>query len=148
MRYILLFYFPQLKPLALFIALGFKLSAPSSYYFAFVLTLSVLQVHFLFSLWKMKLYISRRRRQHQRLRSVALNEENETNSISKGSQKNSRKFRVTPKLRVKFSSSMVILRRFRDAYVEMMLCFGGRLMQLNNGNFHLFKKSTTSRFSA
>ncbi|POO01913.1 hypothetical protein TorRG33x02_022050 [Trema orientale] len=94
----------------------------------------------------MKLY--GRRRQYRRLRSVGLSEENERNPISKAGRKRFRKFKVSPKLRIKLSSSMAILKRFRDAYVEMMLCFAGRLMQLNNGNFHLFKKITTSQISA
>ncbi|KAK8714639.1 hypothetical protein V6N13_041990 [Hibiscus sabdariffa] len=32
------------------------------------------------------------------------------------------------------------LRKWRDAYVEMMLGFAGHVTQLNNGNVHLFNR--------
>lgn len=90
----------------------------------------------------------RRRSQYKRLRSAVFNEETEKIPKSKASQKKFWKFKVTPKLRVKVSSSMVKLKRLRDAYVESMLCFAGRVMQLNNGNLHLFKSITTPKISA
>lgn len=32
------------------------------------------------------------------------------------------------------------LRKWRDAYVEMMLCFAAHVAQLNNGNVYLFRR--------
>lgn len=59
------------------------------------------------------------------------------------------KIRVTPKLRLKVtSSSMAVLRRLRNAYVGMMLCFAGRVAQLNHGNVHLFQKTNVPQFFA
>ncbi|EXC25184.1 hypothetical protein L484_013273 [Morus notabilis] len=80
----------------------------------------------------MKLY--GRRRRYQRLRRVVSDKENEKVPISKASRrKYAWKVRVAPKLRVKFCKSIVLLKRFRDSYVEMMLCFAGRVMQLSSG---------------
>ncbi|KAF4396229.1 hypothetical protein F8388_019775 [Cannabis sativa] len=83
----------------------------------------------------MKLY--RKRRKYQRLRSKVLNEENEEIPKWKGF----RKFKVTPKLRVKFSSPTMTLKKFRDNYVQMMLCFAGRVMQFTNGNMFNYLRS-------
>lgn len=59
------------------------------------------------------------------------------------------KIRVAPKLRLKVtSSSMAVLRRLRNAYVGMMLCFAGRVAQLNHGNVHLFQKTNVPQFFA
>ncbi|KAJ4838965.1 hypothetical protein Tsubulata_017365 [Turnera subulata] len=50
------------------------------------------------------------------------------------------KIRVILKLQPKKSSAVKALRRYRDAYVGMMLSFAGRLVQLNNGNAFFFKR--------
>ncbi|GMN46371.1 hypothetical protein TIFTF001_015552 [Ficus carica] len=83
----------------------------------------------------MKLY--GRRRRYQKLRRVNSIKENEAIPMSKASRwrRCSWKVRVGPKLRVKFSKSIVVLKRFRDSYIEMMLCFAGRVMQLNNRQY-------------
>lgn len=73
-----------------------------------------------------------RRRRHYR----RLNEEKKVRSHWKLG-----KIRViVPKLKRKNKSLIKLLRRFRDAYVQMMLCFAGRLMQFNTGNVFLFKR--------
>lgn len=94
-----------------------------------------------------------RRRKYRRLRSGAANnyyKDNAKTSATKGRHRPKFwKIKVTPKLRLLKvgTPSIMLLRRFRDAYVAMMLSFGGRLMQLNTGNVHLVKKINTSRFS-
>lgn len=90
-----------------------------------------------------------RRRKYHRLRSLVSNKHNEEVSLTKGTRRGRFwKTRATPKLRLKIRASIKALKSFRDAYVEMMLCFAGRLMQLNTGNVHLVKKINTPRFSA
>lgn len=94
-----------------------------------------------------------RRRKYHRLRSGAANnyyKDNAKTSATKGRHRPKFwKIKVTPKLQLLKvgTPSIMLLRRFRDAYVAMMLCFGERLMQLNTGNVHLVKKINTSQFS-
>ncbi|KAM3703158.1 hypothetical protein ACJW31_04G075400 [Castanea mollissima] len=72
----------------------------------------------------------RSRRRYHRLKS----EENIQISISEVPKY--AKTGVAPKITLSIKS----LKRFRDDYVEMMLCFAGHVAQLNNGNVYLYKK--------
>nr|POF27300.1 hypothetical protein CFP56_25559 [Quercus suber] len=72
----------------------------------------------------------RSRRRYHRLKS----EENIQLSISEVPKY--AKTRVAPKA----TFSIKFLKRFRDDYVEMMLCLAGHIAQLNNGNVYLYKK--------
>ena len=72
----------------------------------------------------------RSRKRYHRLKS----EENIQISISEVPEY--AKTRVAPKATL----SIKIFKRFRDDYVEMMLCLAGHIAQLNNGNVYLYKK--------
>lgn len=78
------------------------------------------------------------------------NEEYATAAGVRGTTPKFWKIRVTPKLRLKVASSSMaaVLRRLRNAYVGMMLCFAGRVAQLNHGNVHLFQKTNVPQFFA
>lgn len=76
------------------------------------------------------------------------NEENARVSMAEGKRPKFWKLRVTPKLRMKVASSVVLLRRLRNTYVGMMLWFAGGVMQLNNGNVHLYQKTNVSQLFA
>lgn len=92
-----------------------------------------------------------RRRKYHRLRSGVVSKVNAKISVTKRSRRPKFwKIKVNPKLRLLKigSSSFMLLKRLRDAYVEMMFCFAGRVMQLNTGNVHLVKKINTPQFSA
>ncbi|KAM1026508.1 hypothetical protein ACFX2I_039368 [Malus domestica] len=73
----------------------------------------------------------RRRRRYRRLRNAVTNEQNAM--VSMGKRLKFGKIRVTPMLQIKVKSSIMLLKKFRNAYVGMMLCFAGRVVQLNNG---------------
>lgn len=92
-----------------------------------------------------------RRTKYHRLRSGVANKDNAKISVTKRSRRHRFwKIKVTPKLRLLKigSSSIMLLKRLRDAYVKMMFCFAGHVMQLNTGNVHLVKKTNTPQFSA
>ncbi|KAF3438604.1 hypothetical protein FNV43_RR21367 [Rhamnella rubrinervis] len=92
-----------------------------------------------------------RRRKYHRLRSGVANKDNAKISVTERSHRPKFwKIKVTPKLRLlkNGSSAIMLLKRLRDAYVEMMFCFAGRVVQLNTGNVHLVKKTNTPQFSA
>jgi hypothetical protein len=84
------------------------------------------------------------RRRYHRLKSMVSNEENMKISMSEVP-----KYAKMTRLATKITLSIKHLKRFRDDYVEMMLCFAGHLAQLNNGNVYLYKNFPNDpRFSA
>ncbi|XVF12272.1 hypothetical protein REPUB_Repub08aG0101400 [Reevesia pubescens] len=90
----------------------------------------------------------RRRKKYQRLKrmvSFTHHEDDENEMISmleecrrqRGMIKS--KVNVSPKIGIGLPA-VEPLRKWRDAYVEMMLSFAGHVTQLNNGNVYLFKR--------
>ncbi|XWS60977.1 hypothetical protein CRYUN_Cryun07bG0085500 [Craigia yunnanensis] len=86
----------------------------------------------------MKMY---RRKKYQRLKRMVStsHEDNENETISM-LEEYRRRGMMKSKVMVPKVSPMIAnlpvepLRKWRDAYVEMMLCFAGHVAQLNNGN--------------
>ena len=68
--------------------------------------------------------------------------ENETISMldEYGRRGLKKKVKSIPKVSPKIAFPVEPLRKWKDAYVEMMLCFAGHVTQLNNGNVYLFKR--------
>ncbi|KAG8476654.1 hypothetical protein CXB51_030626 [Gossypium anomalum] len=83
----------------------------------------------------------KRRKKYQRLKHTVLKHEDEDNE--KVSMLEESCPRGTGEAMVRKVPSLPIdsLRKWRDAYVEMMLCFAAHVKQLNNnGNVYLFKR--------
>ncbi|XVE64006.1 hypothetical protein DITRI_Ditri07aG0066700 [Diplodiscus trichospermus] len=88
----------------------------------------------------------RRRKKYQRLTRMisASHEDNENETVSILEEYRRRglksKVKSNPKVSPNIGLPVEPLRKCRDAYVEMMLCFAGHIKQLNNGNIYLFKR--------
>ncbi|XVE58749.1 hypothetical protein DITRI_Ditri04bG0194000 [Diplodiscus trichospermus] len=86
----------------------------------------------------------RRRKKYQRLKRMASagHEDDENETISMLEECCRRGMIMKSKVMVPKIASLPVepLRKWRNAYVDTMLCFAAHFAQLNNGNVYLFKR--------
>ncbi|WRX19592.1 hypothetical protein QQP08_012079 [Theobroma cacao] len=84
----------------------------------------------------------RRRKKYQRLKRVisAAHEDKESEATSMLEEYRRRGWKSKVMVPKNIASPVEPLRKWRDSYEEMMLCFAGHFTQLSNGNVYLFKR--------
>ncbi|KAK9277961.1 hypothetical protein L1049_027518 [Liquidambar formosana] len=83
----------------------------------------------------------KRRRKYKKLKGVVTTKDEVKILRLEGSGRKPWKINVIPKLQLKITSPVKLLKGFRDAYVDMMLSFAGNVPRWNNGGSAFFVKA-------